>query len=265
MNVFDKMDNYWAEIADQNSTNRQIQFLRTTHKTTGLVLDLACGTGRHLIPLSNEGYNMVGLDLSSKLLRIAKNRMRSIQLFRGDMKFLPFRPGTFSAAISMDTSFGYLPSEQDDLQTLDEVKETLDQNGLLIIDVFNRQHLILKYKQNRLSNIKWVLLPVLLKPNRLLRWILLRFFKWKEYPDFFLLQKRKVTTNGEKLHDLWLVCDKSDGQIRVFNHTVRLYELVHLQGLLERAGFTVNSVYGDYEGQVFSPNSNRLILVATAK
>jgi ubiquinone/menaquinone biosynthesis C-methylase UbiE len=35
-----------------------------------LVLDLACGTGRHSIPLSNEGYNMVGLDVSLNLLKM---------------------------------------------------------------------------------------------------------------------------------------------------------------------------------------------------
>jgi hypothetical protein len=38
-----------------------------------------------------------------------------------------------------------------------------------------------------------------------------------------------------------------------------------LQELLERAGFAVKRVCGDYEGQQFSPSSNRLILVASAK
>ena len=51
------------------------------------------------------------------------------------------------------------------------------------------------------------------------------------------------------------------GKIRVFEHTARLYEFKRLQGLLEKAGFTVNAVYGDYGGQSFSPNSSRLILV----
>jgi hypothetical protein len=41
-----------------------------------------------------------------------------------------------------------------------------------------------------------------------------------------------------------------------------MYECERLQWLLEKAGFSVNAVYGDYYGQSFSPNSNRLILVA---
>ncbi len=32
MNVFDEMGVYWAEIADQNQTDRQLQFLKNTLK-----------------------------------------------------------------------------------------------------------------------------------------------------------------------------------------------------------------------------------------
>ena len=266
MNVFDEMGNYWAEIAEQNSTQTQIQFIKNTLKGNGLVLDLACGTGRHSIPLSKEGYNMVGLDISLNLLKIAKNRWSHIQLVRGDMRCLPFKAGAFSAAVSMDTSFGYLPSEQDDMKSLRELREALSQGGVLIVDVFNRERLMLKYNANRCTEFKWVFLPILLKfNNRLARRVLFRFFKWKEYPSFFLLQKRTVNASGDRLCDLWVVCDKARGQIRVFRHIARLYELKRLQVLLEKAGFMVKRVYGDYDGQSFSRNSSRLILVASAK
>ena len=266
MNVYDEMSNYWAEIADQSSTQTQIQFIKDTLKGNGLVLDLACGTGRHSIPLSKEGFNMVGLDISLNLLKIAKNRWSHIQLVRGDMRCLPFKAGAFSASISMDTSLGYMPSEQDDMQSLMELREALSQDGDLIVDVFNRERLMLKYNTNRRTEFKWVFLPILLKfNNRLARRVLFRFFQWREYPSFFLLQKRDVAVDGKMLHDLWVVCDKADGQIRVFDHTVRLYEFKRLQMLLEQAGFIVKRVYGDYDGQSFSRNSSRLILVASAK
>ena len=265
MNVFGEMGKYWAEIADQNQTDRQILFIKNTLKPEGFMLDFACGTGRHLIPLSKEGYSAVGLDISANLLRIAKSRWRNAQLVRADMRFLPFKPETFSAAVSMDTSFGYLPTEQDDLQSLKALHDALIKGGLLIVDVFNRERLILKYKSSRLKELRWAFLPVLLKPNRLAKWLLFRFFKWKEYPSFFLFQKREITANGERLNDLWVVCDKGDGEIRVFEHIARLYEFKRLEGLLENTGFTVNAVYGDYGGQSFSRNSSRLILVASAK
>ena len=69
-NVFDEMGVYWAEIADKSQTERQIQFLKKHLKLDGYVLDVACGTGRHSIPLSQQGYGMVGLDVSANLLKM---------------------------------------------------------------------------------------------------------------------------------------------------------------------------------------------------
>lgn len=109
MNVFDEMGVYWAEIADKSQTEKQLQFLKNNLKSNGYVLDLACGTGRHLIPLSQQGFNMVGLDASANLLKIAKQRHKHVQLVKGDMRFLPFKPQAFAAAISMDTSSGIFP------------------------------------------------------------------------------------------------------------------------------------------------------------
>ena len=269
-NVFDEMGIYWAEIADENSTKRQIQFIKNTVKKDGLILDLACGTGRHTNPLTMEGYNIVGLDVSSTLLRIAKNRSIQAQLVKADMQHLPFKPKAFSSAVSMDTSFGYLPSEKADLQSLTELRKSFCEGGLLIFDVFNREHLIRKYKTGLrhrfIAWLKWIPIPILLKLNNSFsKSMLFNFFKWKEYPSFFLLQKRTVSSNGESLCDLWVIYDKAKMQIMVFNHVARLYEFNRLHVLLGKAGFLVNRVYGDYEGQNFSIDSSRLIVVASAK
>lgn len=263
MSVFDAMGVYWAEIADGNPTQRQTIFIENTVKPTGFVLDLSCGTGRHVVPLSRDGYEVVGLDVSSSLLRIAKNRLGSIQLVRADMRHLPFKPEAFTASVSMDTSLGYLPTPQDDVQSLKGLRETLLQEGLLIVDVFNREQLTRKYWSNR--RFKMVVLPLLLKLGFLGEWLLTRFFKWREYPSFYLLQRRTVDACGGKLQDLWVVRDKADGKIKVFKHVVRLYEPEVLRGLLEQAGFAVKWVFGDYEGQRFGLSSNRLIFVADAK
>jgi|SRR5208283_967834 len=104
LNVFDRMNVYWAEIADQNQTEKQVKFIKNILKPQGIVLDVACGTGRYTIPLSNEGYDVVGLDISPNLLKIAKTRLNSMQLVKADMRHLPFKPQAFAAAVSMDTS-----------------------------------------------------------------------------------------------------------------------------------------------------------------
>lgn len=261
MNVFDAMGFYWAEIADKSKTEQQLQFLKSTLKTKSCILDLACGTGRHTIPLTKDGYCVVGLDISRTLLNIAKKRYSQVQLVRGDMRFLPFKPHAFEAAISIDTSFGYLPTEQDDMQSLRELRQVLNTRGVLIVDVFNREQLISKYKSN--PRFKWALLPILLKFHN--HWLLCRLFNWKEYPSFWLLQKRTVNNSGDRLCDLWVIHDKLTSQMLVYKHVARLYKLNQLQGLLEKSGFMVQSIYGSYERENFGADSARLILLATAK
>ena len=140
-NVFGEMGQFWAEIADENQTQRQIQFLKAQLNREGCVLDVACGTGRHTIALCKSGFDVVGLDVSVNLLKIAKKHGDSA-LVRGDMRFLPFKAEAFTAAVSMDNSFGYLPSEKENQQSLAEVKRVLKIGGLFLLDVFNREKLI---------------------------------------------------------------------------------------------------------------------------
>ncbi len=238
-NVFDEMGLFWAEIADQNHTESQIRFLKLQLKLGGYVLDLACGTGRHTIPLTQPGFEVVGFDVSFKLLKIAKQRGGKA-LVRGDMRFLPFKSDVFNAVISVDTSFGYLPREADDIHCLVEVQRVLDQSGLFVIDIFNRDHLAKKYQGKDVA-------PVTL-----------------EYPSFVLVLKRSLSPDAEWLCDNWEVKDIASGETEVFVHRVRLYSQSKLEGLLSSTGFGVKSVFGGYEMQPHSPEAPRLILVAYA-
>jgi ubiquinone/menaquinone biosynthesis C-methylase UbiE len=239
-NVFDDMDQFWAEIADKDQTQRQIDFLKKTLPRGSCVLDLACGTGRHTIPLAESKVNVVGVDLSLNLLQIAKNRGSS-QLVRADIRFLPFKAGAFEAVVSMDTSMGYLPSEKEDLQSLAEIKRVLALDGWFVLDVFNRDYLTAKYADKPATP------------------------KWHEYPSFYLQQTRTITNSSNQLHDHWTIHTKKDKQEHVFEHTVRLYERRHLETMLTTVGFKVEAVYGDYEKQPYNSTTPRLIILAAAK
>jgi ubiquinone/menaquinone biosynthesis C-methylase UbiE len=239
-NVFDAMGPFWTEIADKDQTQRQINFLKSTLPHDCKVLDLACGTGRHTVPLTQTGVNVVGFDISERLLQIAKQRGAKKPV-KGDLRFLPFKQSSFDAVISMDTSFGYLPTERDDMQSLKEVRRMLALGGRFVLDVFSRDYLIAKY---------------IGKPATP---------KWHEYPSFYLKQTRTIIYNGGQLHDHWTICTKKDNKEFVFKHAVRLYERQTLESLLNIAGFIVEAVYGDYEEQPYTPTTPRLIILAAAK
>ncbi|MCW4029637.1 MAG: class I SAM-dependent methyltransferase [Candidatus Bathyarchaeota archaeon] len=239
MNVFDAMGKYWAEIADANQTPRQISFLKTHLPSGGYVLDLACGTGRHMTPLMKAGFGLVGLDVSGKLLRLAKQRDKSVQVVCGDLRYLPFKKDTFGAAVSMDTSIGYLPSVKDDVGVLVEAHRVLKEGGVLAVDVFNKSHLTAKYKGKPAAT------------------------KRLQYPNFTLEQTRTVSEDGVWLCDLWTVQGKT-GEARTFEHRVRLYEQEALKMLLVAARFGSQQFFGNYDGQAFGADSPRLIVVAAA-
>src|SRR3972149_4614948 len=82
------------------------------------VVDLGCGRGRHAIPLSRRGYRVTGVDLSDKMLGLARERAlregASIEWVREDMrKFV--RRGAFGACLSLFPSFGFFNDEENEL------------------------------------------------------------------------------------------------------------------------------------------------------
>src|SRR5947207_14017784 len=47
---------------------------------TGPLLELACGSGRLLIPLASEGYTLTGVDTSGKMLSLARERLKEADI-----------------------------------------------------------------------------------------------------------------------------------------------------------------------------------------
>jgi ubiquinone/menaquinone biosynthesis C-methylase UbiE len=234
--LFDELGTYWVEISDSRATDKEAEFIGKVLKAKGLLLDLCCGTARHSLVLAEKGWNIVGLDISSRLLRVARGKMKGKHVFplvRGDIQHLPFRANMFSMVISMFTSFGYLPSEVEDMVSLKETARTLAPNGRFLIDVANREHLFRVFQKK----------------------------DWGEFPSFYMLEKRTLDANASMLHSRWTLMDKKEGKVRAFNHDLRLYTLPQLRRMLRKAGLLVERVYGDYDQQALQQESPRLIIL----
>jgi len=66
----------------------------------GRVFDAGAGTGRYARALADRGLQVVGLDLSRKMLERARGRGLD-RLAQGELTQLPFRDGTFDHAIAI--------------------------------------------------------------------------------------------------------------------------------------------------------------------
>jgi SAM-dependent methyltransferase len=130
------------EIAFDMNRKGEVDFLvhcfrRYAGARVRRVLDIACGTGPHLIRLAERGYAMTGLDLSPQNIAFLGERLEakalSADLIVGDMTdFRLARP--VGAAICMQDSQGHLLTNAELLAHLRCVARSLRRGGLYVFD-----------------------------------------------------------------------------------------------------------------------------------
>jgi SAM-dependent methyltransferase len=69
------------------------------------VLEVGCGTGVFLREAAHRGASVVGLDASTALIDVARERVPEAELHVGDMQFLPFEDDAFDAVAGFNAFF----------------------------------------------------------------------------------------------------------------------------------------------------------------
>lgn len=109
-----------------------------------MILDLACGTGRHAVELAGRGYQVVGFDLSLAMLARAsdeaQDRKQKLNFVQGDMREMTFEE-TFDGVYSWNTSFGFFDEEKNGA-VIARVHKALKKGGQFLLDVVNRDYII---------------------------------------------------------------------------------------------------------------------------
>jgi SAM-dependent methyltransferase len=98
-------------------------------------LDAGCGTGFQSAVLQEMGYTVHGLDLASKLLRAARDRLPSAAFVQGDVEALPYRDGDFAAATCCGSTLSYV---DDAGRAVRELARVLAPGGRLLIECEGR-------------------------------------------------------------------------------------------------------------------------------
>ncbi len=125
---------------DDRRTRREVEFL-VRHLPVDRfrkILDVCCGTGRHLRALVPLGYEVVGLDRDAEALaEVRRGLDGDAVLVRSDMRRLDQVPGRFDAVICMWQSFGYF-DRSENLDVLRGMRRRLHPGGRVVLDVFDR-------------------------------------------------------------------------------------------------------------------------------
>jgi SAM-dependent methyltransferase len=194
----------------------------------GRVMDLACGSGRHLEALRERNPQAFGLDLSLSLLELAGPALRP-WLLQGDMRRLPVKRGSLSGICLWFTPFGYF-GDKENRRLFQDMAACLSPGGVLWMDYLNAPGV-----RAALST----------------------------EPEIVERGGLAVTINrsleGGRVVKRMRLVRPATGEVREVVESVCLYDPADLERIAAEAGLRVRTVLGDYAGGPFGPSSERWI------
>jgi SAM-dependent methyltransferase len=240
---------WYQEFADEDYLRIYSPFLppeRSAREVAGIVqllnlaptssiLDLCCGHGRHAIPLAQQGYRITGLDLSQFFLRRAQAEAEikgvKAHWVQSDMRSIPFQ-NEFDAIINIFTSFGYLESEDEDLQVLRQVQRALKPGGLFLLETIYQVRVVRTFS-----------------PHGIIR-----------YDDGLIVLEERRLNLPESRNEITITMLYPDGRRTKHKQSIRVYTLTELCRMLKSVGIEVQAYYGDLDGSALTVDS-RLVVV----
>ena len=231
---------------------------RIAAKAGDTVLELGCGTGRVTVPLARAGIDLVGVDRSGPMLERAQQRVaravrnsqsairspqsavRHPQFVRADIRALPFQARAFAMVLAPYGILQSLIRPRDLTAALASVARVIAPGGTFGVD---------------------------LVPD---------VPKWREYRNRVQLRGE---SNGARLTLVESVTqdtrrhltmfeqryiERRNGEVREhrFDLTFRTLSVPAMSRQLERAGFTVDAVLGDYRGRPWDDRADVWIILA---
>ncbi|MDI6784186.1 MAG: methyltransferase domain-containing protein [bacterium] len=248
---FDLASEYYDLMIDWNARlAREMPFYQSLFGKYRIktVLDCACSTGRHAVAFAKSGYAVVGSDISYEMLEIAQQHANkekeAVDFVHADFKRLSeYIPCQFDAVICVGNSLVQLQNQKEVLTTLHQMRNALNPNGILIIQILNFQRLINQH-----------LAPMPLRTARV---------KGKEL--LFLRLYSFPTKQKARLNVITLA--KHHGKWEMNQHTTEMMWLTKpgLQNSLRSVGFRNLHFYGDFKFSPFNENTSSDLIIAAQR
>ena len=106
--------------------------IRTRKPEAASLLDVACGTGRHL-ELFRSDFDVTGVDASPAMLRIARERLPRLELVEADMVEFDLAR-RFDAVTCLFSSIGYVRTEAGLRRAIANFARHLSSGSVLIVE-----------------------------------------------------------------------------------------------------------------------------------
>jgi len=225
-------------------------FVRQLPKKPQDVLEIAAGTGRAAIPIAQAGHRVIGVDYAADMLAVASRKRDAVGLSERQCQFvhqnavkLNLRRKFDWACIFFNTFLGFVTlNEQDAL--LRGVHRHLHPRGRLWIDIFNPNMALLSPQEAHGLD------PIAFYVPSLDRTVMRTTDVFRQDPT---LQIQRITFRYR-----WFDANAHE-QIELVRFELTFMHVRELQILIERNGFIIEQLYGDYSGGKLTPRSDRII------
>ncbi len=215
-------------------------------RTGGPILELGCGTGRITVPVAQDGHHVVGLDRSAAMLERADRRARrasvDVRWVEGDMRAFSFNEA-FALIFVAFNSFLMLGPD-DRWACLARMREHLAPRGRVAIDVFQPDPEVIVGKDGGVVD------------------------EWERVDPESGRVVRKFSSSRANVDGvtqrIWYDETADDGAVRRIAGTTTLHYLYRREVdlLFAEAGFTIETLHGDYDGNPADARSRKLLVVA---
>jgi len=213
----------------------------------GTVLELGCGTGRICLPVARSGARIVGIDRSAPMLARAQRRLVRAHLdghavlVRGDIRALPFRRSQFDLVMAPYGILQSLVRPRDLTAALASIAQVVSKGGRLGVDLVPDLPRWSEYEGKKtLSG----------RIGRGAKVTLLESVRQDRGRKLTMFDQRYVTErNGTR-------------QESRFSLTFRTVSVPRMSVLLERAGFRIDAVLGDYQGGPWDERADVWVILA---
>jgi ubiquinone/menaquinone biosynthesis C-methylase UbiE len=101
------------------------------------LLDVACGTGKHLSYLRRD-FNCVGVDLSEEMLAVARKNVPGVTFEKGNMINFDLRK-RFDIVLCLFSSIGYLRTRKEVKKAFSNFANHMKKGGVLILEPWIRK------------------------------------------------------------------------------------------------------------------------------
>jgi SAM-dependent methyltransferase len=196
------------------------------HKTNKgkSLLDVACGTGNYA-KFFVDDFNVVGLDISPDMLKIAKKKVPNAKFINGDMKTMALKE-QFDIIICMFASIAYNLTYEELESTLKVFYEHLNKGGIIFFDLHVHEDYFL-------GDRTWV--NTYVDKN-------LKLARISQSP-----QKKDILD----LDMVFLIKDKGKLDFDIDQHQIALFNVNKVKNKMKKVGFEV-TVYAGFEKKLWS-------------